>query len=239
MRNVHKALTFLGSWPSRGGAGSRVREHRRGLRAHRRALPGQTPQVASSTGTSGSDSGALCDQHPKDNPGAISDDCGVFVKSGVARGEGTKASPLGTVQARIAKATSSRRSASTRASVRSPRPCRCRRDVALRRPRLRQGLGGDGSALDAEGYGRQGPAVTLQGDGNPRRASRRGTFRRSTRWPRAGAPSRPSRRTRPIVRFESSSLTAGRGSNGPGRRERELDGAACSRQVGQRKPPRA
>ena len=105
MRNVHKALTFLGLMAVGAAAqGVACANTVEDCTLTGELCAGQTPDATTSSGVGGSGGGALCDQHPKDNAAAIADACGVFVKTGAGAGEGTMASPLGTLQAAVAKA---------------------------------------------------------------------------------------------------------------------------------------
>jgi hypothetical protein len=106
MLNVHRALTFLGLVVI-GVAGQAVAcaNTAEDCSLIGEACPGQTPTTTSVTGTGGAGGGnSICDMHPKDNPAAISDDCGVFVKSGAMGGDGTKDKPLNDLKGAVAKA---------------------------------------------------------------------------------------------------------------------------------------
>jgi hypothetical protein len=106
MRNVHRALSFLGlvvtGVATQAVACANTAED---CALIGEACPGQTPTTTSATGTGGGGGGnSICDMPPKDNPGAITDDCGVFVKSGAMGGDGTKDKPLNDLKSAVAKA---------------------------------------------------------------------------------------------------------------------------------------
>jgi hypothetical protein len=216
MRNVHKALTFLGliafGAAAQGVACANTVED---CALIGEACDGQTPQGASSSGTGGSGGGALCDQHPKDNPGAIADECGVFVKTGVAGGEGTKASPLGTVQAAIAKATES--------SKKRVYACIGAFTESVSVPAGMSLFGGLDCAKDwaatAQRSTLKGTAdkipLTLQGDGSSETRIEAWNIEAADATAPGGSSIAAIAQDTAVVRFESSSLTAGRGANGP------------------------
>lgn len=216
MRNVQKALTFLGliafGAAAQGVACANTAED---CALIGELCAGQTPQTSSSSTGGGSGGGALCDQHPKDNPAAVSDECGVFAQSGVASGDGTKASPLGTVQAAIAKATELSKS--------RVYACIGTFTEAVTVPpgmSLFGGLDcGNGWTASDQRSTLKGTAdkipLRLQGDGKSETRIEAWNVEAVDATALGGSSIAAIAEDTAIVRFESSSLTAGRGANGP------------------------
>lgn len=109
MRNVHKALTYLGFGSVVMGAAIH------GIACANTAedcnLLGELCSKVVSTATTGTGTGGngtvnpLCEQDPTTNPDALSEECGYFVKAGAgAMGDGTKANPYGDLKSALAVA---------------------------------------------------------------------------------------------------------------------------------------
>lgn len=215
MRNVHKTLTLLGliafGAAAQGVACANTSED---CALNGEACPGQTPTTSSSGTGGGGGGGALCDQHPKDNPAAVSDECGVFVKSGAAGGEGTKESPLGTVQAALAKA--------TELSKKRVYACMGTFTETVTVPAGISLFGGldceNGWAVSDQRSTLKGTAdkipLRLKGDGASETRVEAWNVEAVDATTLGGSSIAAIAEDTAVVRFESTSLTAGRGADG-------------------------
>jgi hypothetical protein len=222
MRNVHKALTLLGlivvGAAAQGVACANTVED---CALIGELCPGQTPQASSSSGTGGVGGGSLCDLHPKDNPAAITEECGVFVKPAVAAGEGTRQSPLGTVQAAVAKA--------AELSKKRVYACIGTFTETVSVPAGMTLFGGLDCAKAWEATDQRstlkGTAdkipLTLQGDGKSETRIEAWNIEAIDATAAGGSSIAAIAQDSAVVHFESSSLTAGRGMNG-------MDGMSAS-----------